>query len=81
MNITKVKVETKKNISVSNAGILISLVQIMNYKTNDIKLIQNWIKEEYNIFIDDLIIKEYIKVISDENFEDENRKQEYKLKL
>lgn len=80
MNITKVKVETK-NISINNAGILISLVQITNYKTNDVKLIQNWIKEEYNIFIDDLIIKEYIKVISDENFEDENRKQEYKLKL
>ena len=78
MNITKVKVETK-NISINNAGILISLVQITNYKTNDVKLIQNWIKEEYNIFVDSIIIKEYIKIISDENFEDENRKHKYKL--
>ena len=81
MEITKVKIQNKTKISQSSLGILISLVQISNYRTNDSNLISTWIKNEFQVEIESYRIKEYLQPKVIENFEDENRQHEFKLKM
>lgn len=79
MEIAKVKIQNKTNISFTNIGILINLVQVSNYRTRNIELISTWIKNEFQVEINKFLIKEYFREVQIENFEDEGRRHIHKL--